>query len=210
MICQAATSTNASIITGRFTGKACTPIADLACIPTSRPYNVSIRSEKPLATSVVFVNPSTVFTITLTCSHAATLSNLPSLRLRLPNIDKAANFADSYPCSIDTSLVPSLPKGPAIEPSEFCGPWPEIYALSPRRRIHAEGVLTFGGTFSGCGILRPRELSLASIRSMLSSSSLLLLLYVGDVVILNFDISILKNVCTIRFLYVIGKTVKGT
>jgi len=30
--------------------------------------------------------------------------------------------------------------------------------LSPLSRTHAEGVLTFGGTFSGCGILRPSEL----------------------------------------------------
>jgi hypothetical protein len=35
MMGQATISTNASTITGRFTGKACTPIADLACIPTS-------------------------------------------------------------------------------------------------------------------------------------------------------------------------------
>src|ERR687886_2600377 len=145
MICQAATSTTASIITGRFTGNACTPIADLACIPTSRPYNSSIKSEKPLATSVVFVNPCSVFTITLTCSQADTFSRLLSSRLRVPNIDKQANFADSYPCSTDTSFVPTLPKGPAIEPSGFCGPWPEIYALSFRMRIHAEGVLTLGG-----------------------------------------------------------------
>jgi hypothetical protein len=109
----------ASIITGRFTGNACTPIADLACMPTLWPYNERIKSEKPLATSAVLVNPSTVFIITLTCSQAATLSNLPSSRLRLPNIDKPANFADSYPCSTDTLSVPTLPKGPTTEPSGF-------------------------------------------------------------------------------------------
>ena len=119
MTYQAITSTTASIITGRFTGKACTPMADLACTPASGPYNSTIRSEKPLATSVVFVNPSTVFTMTLTCSQATTLSKLPSSRLRVPNIDKQANFADSYPCSTDMSFVPTLPKGPAIEPSGF-------------------------------------------------------------------------------------------
>jgi hypothetical protein len=36
---QVAISTTASTITGILTGKACTPMADLACIPTSRPYN---------------------------------------------------------------------------------------------------------------------------------------------------------------------------
>ena len=36
----------------------------------------------------------------------------------------------------------TFPKGPAIEPSGFCGPWPEIYALSPLIRIHVGGVLT--------------------------------------------------------------------
>src|ERR1043166_5054995 len=89
-------STRPSIITGRPNGKACTPIAERACIPISEPYNERIRSEKPLATSVVCVNPSTAFTITITCSHAVTLSNVPSSRLRLLNIDKPANFADSY------------------------------------------------------------------------------------------------------------------
>ncbi|MFL6362327.1 MAG: hypothetical protein ACJ709_02655 [Nitrososphaeraceae archaeon] len=44
-----------------------------------------------------------------------------------------------------------------------------MYALSPRIRIQAEGVLTFGGTFSGCGILRPTKLILDSIRSVLPS-----------------------------------------
>jgi hypothetical protein len=65
------------IITGRFNGKAGTPIADLACIPASRSYKVKIKSEKPSATVAVIVNPSIVFIITLTGSHAATLSNLP-------------------------------------------------------------------------------------------------------------------------------------
>jgi hypothetical protein len=46
-----------------------------------------------------------------------------------------------------------------------------MYALSPLIRIHAEGVLMFGGILSGSGILRPRDLNLASIRS---ASSLLL------------------------------------
>jgi hypothetical protein len=50
-------STRPSIITGRPNGKACTPIAERACIPISEPYNERIRSEKPLATSVVCVNP---------------------------------------------------------------------------------------------------------------------------------------------------------
>jgi hypothetical protein len=45
-----------------------------------------------------------------------------------------------------------------------------MYALSTRIRIQAEGVLTFGGgTFSGCGILRPTKLILDSIRSVLPS-----------------------------------------
>jgi hypothetical protein len=30
-------------------------------------------------------------------------------------------------------------------------------------RIHAEGVLILGGTFSGCGIFKPRESSLDCI-----------------------------------------------
>jgi len=34
-------------------------------------------------------------------------------------------------------------KGPAIEPSGFWGPWPEIYALSPHIRIHVRGVFRF-------------------------------------------------------------------
>src|SRR5690242_8093452 len=133
--------------------------------PTSEPYSERIRSEKPLATSVVCVNPSTAFTITLTCSHVVTLSNVPSLRLRLPNIDKPANFADSYACSIDTSSAPTFPNGPAIDPSAFCGPWPEMYALSPLTRTQVKGVLTLGRTFDGSGILRPRVSSLACILS---------------------------------------------
>ena len=44
------TSTTASTTTGRFTGKACTPIAERACAPTSWPYNVWIKLEKPSAT----------------------------------------------------------------------------------------------------------------------------------------------------------------
>ena len=116
-------------MTGRFNGKAGTPIADLACIPISRSYHARIKSEKPSATSAVLVNPSTVFIVTLTCSQAATFSRAPSSRLRLPNIDKPTNFADSYPCSTNTSFIPILPKGLATEPSGFCGPWPEIYAF---------------------------------------------------------------------------------
>jgi len=37
----------------------------------------------------------------------------------------------------------TFPKGPAIEPSGFWGPWPEIYALSPHIRIHVRGVFRF-------------------------------------------------------------------
>ena len=47
--------------------KDCTTIADHTCVPTSE--------------------SSTVFIITLTCSHAITLSYLPSSRLRLLKID---------------------------------------------------------------------------------------------------------------------------
>jgi hypothetical protein len=88
-------STNAYTMTGRFNGKTYTPIAGLACISISRSYHARIKSEKPLATAAVLVNPSTVFIITLTCSHAATFSRLPSSRLRLPNIDKQQAFAVS-------------------------------------------------------------------------------------------------------------------
>jgi len=56
----------------------------------------------------------------------------------------------------DTLPAPTFPNGPAMEPSEFCGPWPEMYALSPLTRTHVEGVLTLGGTFNGSGIFRPR------------------------------------------------------
>ena len=69
--------------------------------------------------------------MTLACKHDVTLSNVPSSRLRLPNIDKPASFADWYPCSIDNSFGDELlagpvsavdttfPNGPAIEPSRF-------------------------------------------------------------------------------------------
>lgn len=50
---QTDTSTKASITTGRPNGKASTPTAERACMPSSGPYNVKIRSEKPLITSVV-------------------------------------------------------------------------------------------------------------------------------------------------------------
>ncbi len=99
-------------------------LADLARIPISRSYHARIKSEKITATLAVLVNLSTVFIITLTYSNAATFSRLPSSCLGFTD-----NFADSYPCSTDTSFVPTLPKGLATEPSGFCGPWLEIYVF---------------------------------------------------------------------------------
>jgi len=63
---QIAISTVASIITGRPSGKVCTPIAERACIPISEPYNDRIKSEKPLTTLVVWVNVVAAFTNPLT------------------------------------------------------------------------------------------------------------------------------------------------
>ena len=54
----------------------------------------------------------------------------------------------------------TFPKGPAIEPSGFCGPWPEMYALSPLIRIHVGGVLTLDDNCSCFGRDKPRASSL--------------------------------------------------
>jgi hypothetical protein len=77
---------------------------------------VEVRRIEPIinTTNCIFCNCSNIVKFG---SHAATLSRLPSSRLRVPDIDKQANFADSYPCSTDTSFVPNLSKGPATKPS---------------------------------------------------------------------------------------------
>jgi hypothetical protein len=51
----------------------------------------------------------------------------------------------------------TFPKGPAIEPPGFCGPWPEIYALSPLMCIHVRGVLTLDDICSCFGRDKPRD-----------------------------------------------------
>lgn len=75
------------------------------------------------------------------------------------------------------------PKGPAIDPSGFWGPWPDIYAWFPLTRTHAKGVWISGGNLGGSGILRPRETILVSIRSRL-----LILLPSRYLTIRSFDI----------------------
>jgi len=90
-----------------------------ACCPTSGPYNSKISSEQPLMTAVVCVNPGATFTNPLTISHAITLSRSPSSRFKVPRIDSVARRAAWQACSNVTSSLPTLPSGPAIEPSGF-------------------------------------------------------------------------------------------
>jgi len=62
----------------------------------------------------------------------------------------------------------TFPKGPAIEPSGFCGPWPEMYALSPLIRIHVGGVLTLDDNCSCFGRDKPRASTLFCILSSIN------------------------------------------
>jgi hypothetical protein len=62
----------------------------------------------------------------------------------------------------------TVPKGPAIEPSGFCGPGPELHALSPLIRIHVGGVFRFDVICSCFGRDKPRASSLFCILSSIN------------------------------------------
>src|SRR6266700_4041251 len=49
------------------------------------------------------------------------------------------------------TTAPTLPNGPASEPSGRCGPCPEMNARLPRTRTHGKGNLAPGGSASGSG-----------------------------------------------------------
>ena len=62
--------------------------------------------------------------------------------------------------------VPTLPNGPASDPSGFCGPWPEMRTRSPRTLIQGTGSLMPPGACIGGGRVRPSSLSLDAVRDM--------------------------------------------
>src|ERR1051326_5978927 len=121
LYCFYLTSSSADITIGKPYGVVATPIAVRACFPISLPNNCNTSSEQEFITFVVSVNPGATLTKPLITSHASILSKLPSSLFKVLSMDNVANLAEADACSSVTSL-PTLPIGPAIVPSGFCGP----------------------------------------------------------------------------------------